>query len=190
MKWIKVKPDVRTYVIQAIVGTAVFALVLVFDLVTKYVTEGMDRLWIIEGVLSFVSVHNTGGAWSMFNDNAVVMTIIKVFTFIFVAAALIIMYYPDGRKNAFFIVTLALLGSGALGNLIDRLAFGYVRDFIRFDIINFPVFNIADVALVTGVIMLIVYIIWQFVRSERKARQEKKDAENASESDADGGDGK
>ena len=50
--------------------------------------------------------------------------------------------------------------AGAIGNLIDRILFGYVRDFIYLKFINFPVFNIADMALTFGIILLLLYIIF------------------------------
>lgn len=173
MKWIANKPTLKKYIVQSAVGAGVFAVVLVLDLVSKFLTDGVRDLTVIPGFISFHSTYNTGGAWSLFSDNSVAMIIIMVFTFVFIAADLLVTYWPDGRKNAFFIVTLAFLGSGALGNLIDRLWLGYVRDFLRFDFITFPIFNVADVALVTGVIMLIVNIVIWFVKSEMKARAEK-----------------
>lgn len=189
MKWIRNKPTAKKYIVQSVVGAAVFAFVLILDLVSKALTDGIHGLVVIPGFISFSSVRNPGGAWSIFGGNDVVMTIIMVFTFVFVAAALFFLYWPDGRKNMFFIVTLALLGSGALGNLVDRLAFGEVRDFLHFEFMNFPTFNVADVALVSGVIMLIVNIIIWFVRSETAARREKKAAEKHDEESGNGDDG-
>ncbi len=173
MKWIKNKPPLGTFILQSVVGIVIFAVVVVVDLVTKQVTEGMSRVWVIEGVFSLVSKHNTGGAWSLFGDNPVMMNVIKAFTFVFIAAVLVVMFWPDKRKNMFLIVTLSLLGSGALGNLVDRLAYGYVRDFLSIDLIKFPVFNVADIALVAGTIMLVVYIIWNFVVTELAAKKTK-----------------
>lgn len=175
MKWTENKPTLKRYFVQAAVGAVVFALVVALDLVTKRLTEDIDKIWVIEGVFSIVSVRNTGGAWSMFGDNPVMMNVIKGFTFVFIAAVAAALFYPDKRKNMFFVVTLGLLGSGALGNLVDRMSLGYVRDFLSFDLINFPVFNVADMALVTGVFMLVAYIIWVFVKSEIKERKQKND---------------
>ena len=185
MKWIRNKPSFVKYVVQSVTGTAVFAFVLVLDLVSKTVTDGVRDLTVTPGFISFNSVHNPGGAWSIFGGNDVAMTIIMIFTFIFVAAALLVLFWPDGRKNMFFIVTLAFLGSGALGNLIDRLWLGEVRDFLHFEFMDFPTFNVADVALVSGVIMLIVNIIIWFVRSETAARRAKKAAMRGEKDDDD-----
>lgn len=55
---------------------------------------------------------------------------------------------------------LALVLSGAIGNLIDRVALGYVRDFIAFDFMNFPVFNFADSCITVGAVLLIVSVLF------------------------------
>lgn len=60
---------------------------------------------------------------------------------------------------------LALVLSGAIGNLIDRVALGYVRDFIAFDFINFPVFNFADSCITVGAVLLVVSVL--FTKSGR-----------------------
>ena len=70
---------------------------------------------------------------------------------------------------------IVLLFSGALGNFIDRVALGYVRDFINFIILgyDFPVFNIADIAIVLGVCLIIVEIIFEeHIYGNKKVKSE------------------
>lgn len=75
---------------------------------------------------------------------------------------------------------LALVLSGAIGNLIDRVALGYVRDFIAFDFINFPVFNFADSCITVGAVLLIVSVLFTksgrayFAALDEKSRNPKK----------------
>ena len=62
--------------------------------------------------------------------------------------------------------TLILLSAGAVGNFIDRLCFGYVRDFIYFKLINFPVFNVADIYVTVSVIIFAILILFVYKEDE------------------------
>ena len=98
-----------------------------------------------------------------------------------VAAVLFVLAYPDSRKNMLLVVSLAMVSSGAVGNLVDRLMLGYVRDFFDFDIFgyDFPVFNVADISLVVGVLLLIVCIcIYFFTPRPVTEEREKSDGED------------
>jgi signal peptidase II len=81
-----------------------------------------------------------------------------------------ILYYfcKDKKNNNLFTIPLALIFGGALGNLLDRVMYGFVIDFI--DFIFWPAFNIADSAIVIGVILLIIY----FIRNKPKRRKIRK----------------
>lgn len=121
---------------------------------------------VIPDVLHFSYVKNTGASFGMLPGMQVffiVMTII-----VLVAAVYIMIRYRD-KHSRFIKVLIAVLFSGALGNLIDRIAFGYVRDFIDFRLFDFWkwVFNIADAALVIGAILLGIYILF-FYKDNKK----------------------
>ena len=106
----------------------------------------------------FQLVHNTGAAWGAFSDATGGLSIISI-----IVIALIIIYSLWQAKSAsvFEMVALGLLGAGGIGNLIDRLAFGQVTDFIMPLFIDFPTFNVADIGVTCGVIMLVISIIGQ-----------------------------
>jgi len=127
------------------------ALILIADQITKwlaakYCTPGIP---VIPGVVELLYAENTGAAWSLFNGGGA-RWIFVALTVIF--AALIVWFYVKKRKELtrFSRVILALVLAGALGNCIDRVNLGYVRDMIYFSIINFPIFNVADSALCIG----------------------------------------
>ena len=71
---------------------------------------------------------------------------------------------------------LSLLAGGAVGNLIDRVVYGYVVDFLDFCLIDFPVFNIADIFIVIGAILLAIYFI--FFDKEEEKETEKNEQDN------------
>ena len=132
---------------------------LVLDQVTKYLIQlNLSSVGasvpVIDGLVQFTNVHNTGAAWGLLSGYRwlfIPMTLI--------VAGLLIFVLIRFRKKfcAFSRITLALLFAGAIGNFIDRVLLGYVRDFI--DItpwFSFPVFNIADSALSIGCVFLII----------------------------------
>lgn len=98
----------------------------------------------------FVHWENTGAAFGLFQQGGVVFGILAV-----VVAVFIVLYYPQAPKEATLMrVSLAMQLGGALGNLIDRIVFGPVTDFIS--VLGFPVFNIADSCITIGVGLLIL----------------------------------
>ena len=111
---------------------------------------------IIPHIINFKSSQNTGAAWSIFSGSTTALCVVTFF-----AIALIVLYAIFSKSNSlFFYISLSLILGGAVGNLIDRLIFGYVRDFIQFDFWqSFPIFNLADSFIVIGIIILIIFNI-------------------------------
>lgn len=101
-------------------------------------------------------VNNYGGAWSIFNYRVVFLVIIT-----FLILFMLIKYMSKFKSNIRNTISFGLLFGGIIGNLIDRICFGYVKDFLAFKIFNynFPVFNFADIAIVFGVILLGIAIL-------------------------------
>lgn len=128
------------------------------DILLKILTDGLN-LSILGGVLSFTSVHNTGASWGLFSGAQVIFIVLGL---IAVAGMILfdILYKKPFKTNGWYKVGFTCLIGGIIGNLIDRLFLGYVRDFISLDFISFPVFNIADIALTVGCICIAVYIIF------------------------------
>ena len=106
---------------------------------------------IIPKFLYITYAKNTGAAWSILSGNRLLLIIIS-----FIALGLFI-YYILKDKNITFVesISYGLILSGIIGNLVDRLFYGYVIDFIDVYIFNydFPIFNIADFLIVIGVIL-------------------------------------
>ncbi len=100
--------------------------------------------------------HNFGAAWGIFKDSKIIIIIGTL-----IALFLIYHFIFCFKKNLRNDFAFGLLFGGLAGNLIDRIVFGYVRDFLDFYIFkyDYPVFNIADMAIVIGVILLIYAVI-------------------------------
>jgi len=110
----------------------------------------------IPGVLSFVYVENTGAAFSILMDKTWLLSIISIVFCIFV----VVYYIMKKPKSKLLCLSGTLIFAGALGNAIDRIFYGYVIDFIKTDFIQFPVFNVADIAITVGAALLMIYVIF------------------------------
>lgn len=141
----------------------IFIPILMADLLTKHFTVGIDKE-IIPGFFKFLYTENIGAAWSIFSGNQLALIIISIIAIIF-----IIFYIIFEKTNSKLLyVSLAFILGGAIGNMIDRIALGYVRDFIKFEFINFPIFNIADISLTIGVILIIIFFIIGWIKEIKK----------------------
>lgn len=105
----------------------------------------------------FTLAHNTGGPWSLLRSggNAVFATFALV-----AASAILIAYHRRSKEMGLTMAgAFALALGGAMGNLADRLRFGYVVDFFDAKIIHWPVFNVADSAISIAMCLLILHFI-------------------------------
>lgn len=141
----------KTYVI------AIF--ILLFDQISKSLIEIYFNLnesfVIVKDFFNITVAHNTGGAWSILNNHSYLFIIFSVVALI-VLIRFMFQFKNNLRNNIAFACTVA----GIMSNLADRLFLGYVRDFLDFKVLgyDYPIFNIADIAIVVGVLLLIVAI--------------------------------
>ena len=112
---------------------------------------GTVPLW--PGVFHLTHVHNRGAAFSMLEGR---LTVIVLAGLLIAGAIVATERRAKGRLPRFLGVALALPLGGALGNLVDRIRFGYVVDFLDFRLIHFPVFNVADSAITVGIGLLLL----------------------------------
>jgi len=113
----------------------------------------LGQSWFEWGIFGIVRVHNTGAAFGLFQEYPFALIIVNLVTIsVLLAGAYFIFRRLPLVDNRLRRVCLGLIIGGALGNLIDRLFFGYVTDFIHIGI--WPNFNIADSAVVIGTIIL------------------------------------
>ncbi len=142
--------------------------VLIIDQVLKGIIETLTKSYvIINKVFSIKYVTNTGAAFSLFENNIFVLILISLI--ILVLAYNLSFSFKSNKINN---ITFGLLYGGILGNLIDRVFYGYVRDFIS--LFKFPVFNIADMAIVCGIIILIITSIKGELNSKSGDKNENK----------------
>ncbi|MBW6464979.1 MAG: signal peptidase II [Brevefilum sp.] len=158
------KKLIKTYGLLVLV----VSVVIVLDQITKYIVRinlPFGSSWTPIAALPFFRiVHwlNTGAAFGMFQGGGLIFGILAV-----IVTLIIVLYYPKiPREYIWMRIAIAMQMGGALGNLIDRLLFGPVTDFIAVG--TFPVFNIADASITVGVGILLLNL-WLLERKEKAA---------------------
>ena len=141
-----------------------FLVLLVIDQVTKFIVVSNFDLGqekeLISKVFSFEYVRNTGAAWGIMQDKTWFFIIFSSIVCIF----LILFYFkiPMDKKYNILSLIMVLLVSGAIGNLIDRITRKYVVDFFYFKLIDFPVFNVADIYVTIAGIALVIVVLFYY----------------------------
>ena len=130
-----------------------------------------DSITVIPKVIDFVYVKNTGAAFSFLADKTYGIVLLSLIS---IAFCIGVVWFMVKRKpqSKLLTISLALMLSGAFGNVIDRIFRGYVVDFIETTFIKFPVFNIADIAITCGAALVIIYVLF-FEKSKNTDGQEK-----------------
>lgn len=122
----------------------------------------LGESWVIfRNVLHMTLVHNTGIAFGMFKNQGVVFIIIPLILIALLVYNFYHYKYNNEKLSRIYVVAVSLIIAGAIGNLVDRILYGYVIDFIDFRI--WPVFNIADSAITIGACLL----LWRINAKER-----------------------
>lgn len=132
--------------------------VIFFDRVSKIFFSKMlslgESLPIIKNLIHMTLVHNTGIAFGLFKDQGIVFIIIPIIAVVLLIFNIFYYKNTDDDLSRTYIIGFSLILGGAIGNLIDRINYGYVIDFIDFRI--WPVFNIADSAITIGAILIAI----------------------------------
>ena len=144
-------------------------IVLIIDQILKLLVQTFStNISLIKNFFAITYYQNTGAAWSILEGQQVLLILVAVVMLVVVYS---MMFSFEENKLTNF--AFGVLFGGIVGNLIDRILFGYVRDFIAFTIFgyHFPIFNIADVAIVVGVILLIIDTIKGEIKNGNRSRR-------------------
>lgn len=130
--------------------------------------DQLSKIWIINhmsygevmhvaGVFDLVRLHNAGAAFSFMSDAGGMQRWLFIAIALIASVAIIMLLYKHAKESMFAFALSMILG-GALGNLIDRIIYGYVVDFLHFHLNEhyFPAFNLADSAITCGAFLLIL----------------------------------
>ena len=151
-----------------IVPILCIGLLVAIDQLTKYIICSSFSLYetkpLIQDVFHLTYIHNSGAAWGMFQGQRIIFIILTIIFLILGGC----MYAKLYKKKRFipFCVCLIFLVSGAIGNMIDRIKLRYVVDFFDFRLINFPVFNVADIYITVSMILLLILLLFVYNEQE------------------------
>ena len=152
------------------------AFLLILDQWTKYLAsvylKDGSSIILIRDVFQLHYLENRGAAFGLLQGRKLWFVAITVI----MLAMMLMVYYriPLEKKYRWMRVILALLTAGAMGNLIDRLRLNYVIDFFYFELINFPIFNVADIYVVVSSICLFIYVCFVYQEEDFSFMQRKK----------------
>ena len=156
------------YMIGALAAAAILTL---DQWVKHWITVNLplgESMPLLSGFVQLRTVHNYGAAWSSFSGMRWLLVAVTSVIVLAVAYVLVrrIVRHPLGVAACFLIL------SGGLGNIIDRVRLGYVVDMFDFQFMNYPVFNVADIAVVCGAVLAAVYYLWFYEKYDKKDRQD------------------
>lgn len=160
------KKEVKRSVMLSI-DFIVAALLLILDQYTKHLAivhlKEQSAFVLMEGVLELQYLENRGSAFGILQNQKFFILFVG-FVFLFVLL-FFLLKLPQQKKFCVLHILLAAIIAGGIGNMIDRFRLDYVVDFISFVLINYPIFNVADIYVVVGTIGL--FILFLFVYSEK-----------------------
>lgn len=142
-------------IIYIIIAMAVLAADIISKIAAKVNLAVIDTIPVIRNVFHLTYVENRGMAFGMLSGGRIILVLMSVL--IMAGLVLLIVKTDAAGRTRWLKGGTALIFGGAVGNLIERIANGYVVDFLDFRIISFPVFNIADIAVCVGAAMLMIH---------------------------------
>lgn len=156
--------------IYGLVSLLAIALLAGFDQYTKFLAVRQlpgSPFVLIDGVFELRYLENRGSAFGMLQNQRAFLLIISI-----LVLGLAILYFfklPWTRKMNVLRVLMVFIAAGGIGNMIDRMRLGYVVDFFYFKLINFPIFNVADIYVTVSIIVLFVMVLFFFKEDEMEA---------------------
>lgn len=151
-------------IVSCILWILLWGILILLDLGTKAAAvqalQGKPPIVLMDGVLELLYIQNTGAAFSLLENAQWLFILIAVLAILFITLFLI--RIPQKRHFLPLQILLTLISAGAVGNLIDRIRLGYVRDFIYFSLIDFPVFNVADIYVTVSTVLLVLVVLFYY----------------------------
>ena len=136
-------------------------IVIIIDQITKHIISINNKSLINKDLIFFNLdyVKNFGAAFNIFNGNRIFLSVLSIIVAIFI----IYLFLNNNNLTKIDLLSYSFILGGTIGNGLDRIIKGYVIDFINLNFINFPVFNVADISINVGIIL----IAYSFIKNKR-----------------------
>ena len=144
------------------------------QLIKHFVLENLvdaGRVTAIPHILDLIYVENKGVAFGMFSNMRWLFVVITSIVII----AFIVMLFKGGYKSKLFSISCALIVGGGIGNLIDRLMYGFVVDYLQLSFFS-PVCNFADYCITVGTVLLVIYLLFYSDLSKDNTKEKRENA--------------
>ena len=160
-------------------------LMILMSMVVLVLMDQLTKIWAVnvlatgrdiyvwKDVFHLHYISNYGAAWGILSGKQIFLIILT--SVIILAMVYYMLKMPHSRGEKWIKIAFVLIISGAIGNLIDRIQLGYVRDFLYFVLIDFPIFNVADICVVCGVTLLIFTLIGEDLQEKKRYKNGRMD---------------
>ena len=138
---------------------------LVKYLVVQNISPG-EYIPFLPHILDLTYVQNTGAAFSLLEEHTWILTIVSLVVSVLLVVLLVKKVFP----RPFAMAALSMVLAGAVGNLIDRALLGYVTDMFETLFMRFAVFNVADICVVCGAVLAVIYYLWFYEKYDKRGK--------------------
>ena len=157
------KPEIKSGIKIIIISIILIAVDQISKSIVVSNLKGRDPLAVVDGVFELYYYENPFAAFNFGKQfSSVFLILVLILTAVFCGFLIYIAFrIPSEKKYRILRIVVILFLAGAMGNYIDRIFHHYVIDFLYFVLINFPIFNIADIYVVTGAVLFICSVIFR-----------------------------
>ena len=160
---------------RCLIAVVLFAVLVCLDLMTKLWAQNTlpeKPISLIQGVFELRYLENRGAAFGLLQNQR---TFFIILTIIFLAAMVYAyMRIPSDKKYLPLRLLVIIVSAGAFGNFYDRLKLTYVRDFLYFSLIDFPIFNVADIYVTCSAVAFFILVVFVYKEDDLAFMEKKK----------------
>ena len=160
---------------RCLIAVVLFAVLVCLDLMTKLWAQNTlpeKPIILIQGVFELRYLENRGAAFGLLQNQR---TFFIILTVIFLAAMVYVyMRIPSDKKYLPLRLLVIIVSAGAFGNFYDRLTLTYVRDFLYFSLIDFPIFNVADIYVTCSAVAFFILVVFVYKEDDLAFMEKKK----------------